>query len=72
MDRDFDRKCVGNFLEIDWLVVQHALVLVEVLDEFGDAAPIVELVRLLRFFAFVFDRDANTFIEKSFFAQAFR
>jgi len=50
--------------------VQDRLVLVEVLDEFGDAAAIVELVRLLRLFALVVDRDADTFIEKSLFAQA--
>jgi len=40
-----------------------------VLHEFSNAATIVKLVRLLRLFAFVFDRDANAFVEKGFFPQ---
>ena len=39
------------------------------LDELGDAALVIKLVRLLRLFTLVLDRDANAFVEKRLFAQ---
>src|SRR6185369_397098 len=68
----FDRERVSNLLKIDWLVVQDAAALVQVFDELSDTATIVKLVRLLSLFALIFDRDPNSFVEKSFFAQALR
>jgi hypothetical protein len=49
--------------------VQHCFVFVEVLHKFGDAAAVIELVRLFRLFALVLDDDANAFVKKRFFAQ---
>ena len=72
LDGYFDRKRIADLLEINRLVVQHALILVQVLHEFGNAAAIVKLVRLFRFFPFIANRDANALVEKSFFAQPFR
>src|SRR5712692_3788354 len=46
--------------------------LVQVLNEFGYAAAIVELVRAFRLFTFVVNRDANSFVEKSLFSQTLR
>src|SRR6266849_6793308 len=40
--------------------------------ELGDAASIVELVRTFRLFALIVNRDANSFVEKSLFAQPLR
>src|SRR6185503_11187796 len=54
------------------LVVQHALVLVEVLNKLSDAAAIIKLVRLLRFLALVMNRDANSLVEEGFFTQTLR
>ena len=50
--------------------MQRRLVLVQMLDELGDAALVVKLVRALRLFAFILDRDANAFVQKGLFAQA--
>jgi hypothetical protein len=50
--------------------VQHRLVLVEVLDELGDAAPVVELVGALGLLPFVLDGDANALVEKRLFTEA--
>ena len=49
--------------------MQRALVLVEMLDELGDAALVIELVRLFWLFAFVLDRDADALVEKGLLAQ---
>jgi hypothetical protein len=49
--------------------VQYALVFVEVLNKLSDTAAVVELVRLLRLFTLVLDRNANAFIEKGLLAQ---
>ena len=70
LNRDFDRKAVAFLLKIERLVVKRALVLVQMFDEFRNAALVVELVRTLRLFALVFDRDANAFVEKGLLAQA--
>ena len=69
LHRHLDRKVVSDHLEIERLVVQRALVLVEVLDEFGDAAFVVKLVRLFGFFALVLDENANALVEKRLFAK---
>src|SRR5687768_10792831 len=50
--------------------MQNVAALIQVLHELRDAAAVVELVRLLRLFALVLDRDANAFVEKRFFAQS--
>ena len=42
------------------------------LDELGDAAAIVELMRAFWLFTLIVNRDPNSFIEESLFAQAFR
>ena len=49
--------------------MQRGLILVEVFDKLGDAALVIKFVRALRFFSFILDRDANTFVEKRFFSQ---
>ena len=72
LDSDFDRQRVANLFEVDRFVVKNVAALVEMLHEFGDAAAIVELVRLLWLFAFIFDRDANAFVEKGFLAETLR
>ena len=58
--------------EIKRRIVQRTAVFVQMLDEFGDAAFVIKLVRFFRVFAFVFDIDANAFVQKCFFAQTFR
>ena len=50
--------------------MNRGLVLVEMLDELGDSAFVVELVRLFRLLALVFDGDADAFVQKCLFAQA--
>src|ERR1041385_4954720 len=70
LNSDFDRERVTNLLKVDWLVVQHGFVLVQVLHELSDTAAIVKLVRLLVLFPLIFDRYPDAFVEKSFFAQA--
>src|SRR4030095_3243461 len=72
LDGHFNGKRIGDLLKIDRFVVEHAAALVQVLDEFSDAATVVKLVRLLSLFTLILDRDANAFVEKSFFAQALR
>ncbi len=52
--------------------MQHTLVFVEVLNELGDTAPIIEFVSALGLFALVLNRDSNTFVEESFFSQPLR
>ena len=50
--------------------MQDGLVLVQVLDELGDATLVVELVRALGLLALVADGDAHTFVQEGFFAQS--
>ena len=50
--------------------MQDGLVLVQVLDELGDAALVVEFVRTLGLLALVADGYAHTFVQESFFAQS--
>ena len=44
LNRDFDRKRVTNLFKIYRFVVQYALILIEMLDEFRDPSTIVKLV----------------------------
>jgi len=46
--------------------VQDGLVLVEVLDELGDASAVVELVRALGLLTLVLDGDADALIKNAF------
>ena len=58
------------FFKVNRLVVQQRLVLVKVLDELGDAAAVVELVRALGLLPLVLDGDADALVEERLFAQA--
>ena len=75
LQRDIDRERVfgraGEFFEIDRLRMKHVLVLIQVLNKFGDAAFVKELVFLLGVGALVNDRDRHAFVEECFFTQAF-
>ena len=57
-------------LEVDRLFVQHRLAAVEVLDEFGDAAGVQELVRLLGIDALVGQGDLEALVQERQLAQA--
>ena len=57
-------------LEVDRLFVQHLLALVEMLDEFGDAAGVQELGGLLRVDALVGEGDFQALVEERQLAQA--
>ena len=70
LDRNLDREIVAFPFEIDRLVVKRDLVLVQMFDEFGNAALVIELVRTLRFLALVLDRDPDSFVEKCLFAKS--
>src|SRR5687768_16748414 len=61
---------IALLFEIDRLVMENALVLIEVLNKFGDTAAIVELMRAFGIFPLVANGDANTFIKESFFPQS--
>ena len=50
--------------------MQDVLALIEVLNEFGDAAAEVELGRALRIFAFIGERNLQALVEEREFAQA--
>jgi hypothetical protein len=50
--------------------VKRRLVLVQVFDKLRDAAFVVELVRTLRFFTFVFNRDPDAFVKERLLAQS--
>ena len=52
--------------------MERIFVLVQMLDELGNPALVVKLVRAFLFVALVADGDANAFIEKSLFAQTLR
>jgi hypothetical protein len=43
-----------------------------VFDEFSDSAFVVKLVRTLRLFSLIFNRDADAFVEKGLLTQSFR
>ena len=49
--------------------MKRSLVAVEMLDEFGNAALVIELVRFFGLFAFVLDKDADTLVKKGLFAK---
>ena len=70
LNRNFNRQSIAFLLKVERLVVKRSLVLIKMFDKLGDAAFVVKLVRALRLFAFIFDRDANALVEKSFFSQA--
>src|SRR4030095_400764 len=72
LNGDFNRQGFALFFEIDRFVVERSLVLVQVLDEFGDAPLVIKLVRTLRLLTLVLNRYADTLVEKSLFAQTFR
>src|SRR5262249_38928792 len=60
LDRQFNGQRVGvgsGAFEVNRLRVKHRLVLVQMFDELGDAALVIELVLL--FAAFVGNRDSN-------------
>src|SRR5262249_5421524 len=76
LNRDLYRQVVvfgrvGGLLEIHRLRVKHVFVLVQVLDEFGDAAFVEELVLFLGVGAFVNDGDLDPFVEERFLGQRF-
>ena len=58
--------------EVDRLCVQDGLALVQMPDEFSDAAAIKEVMRFLRLAALIDDGDADAGIQKRFLAQALR
>ena len=73
LNRDLDRQRIGfgGFsIEMNRLAVKNGLVLVQMLNELGDAALIEKLVRLLG--SLVVDADSNTRIQESFLTQALR
>ena len=77
LNRDLHRQVValggvGGLLEIHRLRVEHVLVLVKVLDEFGDAALVKELVLLLGVGALVDDGDLDPLVEERLLAQPLR
>ncbi len=72
LHRHLDRKIVGDQFKIKRVFVKRALVLVEMLYEFGNAALVVKLVRLFFFLAFVFDKDADALVQKRLFAKPLR
>ena len=53
---------------IDRRGVQHVLVFVEVLDEFGDAAVVMKLALFVA--ALILEADGQSFIQERHFAQA--
>src|SRR5205807_7402011 len=61
-----------DLFKVDRFVMQDGLILVQMFDEFGNAAAIIKLVRFLCLFTLVLDRDPNAFVKKSFFAQTLR
>lgn len=68
LHRNFDGQVIfrsRSFFKIYRLGMKNVLVLVEMLDEFGDAALIEEFVFLFRFGTLVSDRDPDAFIEES-------
>ena len=62
LNGDLKREILRLLLKVDRLIVKRGLVLIQVLDELRDSTFVIELVRTLRLFAFVFDRDANAFV----------
>ena len=70
LNGDFDREILAFLLEVDRLVVKRRLVLVQVLDELRDSALVIKLVRTLRLLTLVFDRDADSLVEKRLFAKS--
>src|SRR5688572_18387160 len=50
--------------------MQRALVLVQVLDEFRDAALVIKLVRFFLFLALIPDEYSDAFIEERLFPKA--
>ena len=77
LQRDFHGDAVALGFHVDRLVVQHALAAVQVLDELGDAAVVLELGALglagLRIGgALVGQRDQQALVEERHLAQALR
>src|SRR6185295_16397521 len=73
LDRDFDgeRLCCRRFaIEVNWMSVQYALILVQMLYEFRDSALVKELVRLLG--SLIVDADAYTGVQEGLLAQPLR
>src|SRR5262249_26262496 len=71
LDRNLDREVLltSRFVEIDRLGMQNILVLVEMLDEFCDAAEVEKLMSLLSLGALIGNRDLDTLVEKGLLAQ---
>src|SRR5262245_42089836 len=77
LNRNFNAQIVAgsaiaSLLEVHWLRMKRVLVLVQVLDEFGNAAFVIKFVLLLFIGAFISDRDPDALVQKGFFAQALR
>ena len=51
--------------KVDRLLMQDVLTAVQVFDELGSAARIVELMRLEGIFSLVDERDLQTFVENA-------
>ena len=74
LQRDLHGDVVALGFHVDGLVVQHLLALVEVLDELGDAADVLELLVLALAGlgvggAFVGERDLEALVEEGELAQ---
>ena len=70
LQRDFDFDRVFLAFHVDRRIVQHLLALVQVLDEFGDAAGKAELGRFVA--ALVGQRDFQALVQEGQLAQALR
>ncbi len=74
LEGDFhgERAAVGQLplsFEVDRLVVQHSFAAVQVLDELGDAAAVMKLVRLDRVHALVGQGDPQALVQERQLAQ---
>ena len=70
LQRDFDFDRVALAFHVDRRIVQHLLALVQVLDEFGDAAGETELGGFVA--ALVGQRDFQALVQEGELAQALR
>jgi hypothetical protein len=71
LHRHLDRKIVTDQLEIKRLVMERALILVQMFYEFRDP-PCNRTRAICRLLPLVLDKYADAFIEKCFLAQAAR
>ena len=68
LERELHVDVVTIAFRVDRCGVQHFLVFVQVLDEFGDAAVVMKLALLVA--ALILEADGQPFIQERHFAQA--